>query len=172
MFLMFCLRRPDVLPVGDLGVQKGLIRWVLAAHDALPASKKKRKGNPEFAADLDNVDQVDPHGDGEIDTLVQPTSTPPPVDRPGRPLTPITPNTSGRVNATLHTPGAPHAPPTPVTPAETIEVPSKQLLPPAPETFLAPVKADPAWDAHRIAPLSEGLTIESLKTRLSGKKVK
>lgn len=30
MFALFSLRRPDVLPVGDLGVQKGLIKWLLA----------------------------------------------------------------------------------------------------------------------------------------------
>lgn len=44
MFLMFSLRRPDVLPVGDLGVQKGLLRWFLAAHGALPQSTRVAKG--------------------------------------------------------------------------------------------------------------------------------
>lgn len=29
---MFSLRRPDILPVGDLGVQRGLLRWFLALH--------------------------------------------------------------------------------------------------------------------------------------------
>ena len=42
MFLMFSLRRPDVLPVGDLGVQKGLLRWFLAAHGSLPESTKAK----------------------------------------------------------------------------------------------------------------------------------
>ncbi|OCF41889.1 hypothetical protein I317_04299 [Kwoniella heveanensis CBS 569] len=46
MFLMFSLRRPDVLAVGDLGVQKGLLRWFLSAHDALPPSTPK-KGTPK-----------------------------------------------------------------------------------------------------------------------------
>lgn len=32
MFLIFSLRRPDILPVGDLGVQKGLLKWVLSAY--------------------------------------------------------------------------------------------------------------------------------------------
>ncbi|KAI5889661.1 DNA glycosylase [Schizophyllum commune H4-8] len=32
MFAMFSLRRPNILPVGDLGVQRGLARWVLALH--------------------------------------------------------------------------------------------------------------------------------------------
>ncbi|KAH8990587.1 DNA glycosylase [Lactarius akahatsu] len=32
MFAIFSLRRPDILPVGDLGVQRGLLRWVLSLH--------------------------------------------------------------------------------------------------------------------------------------------
>ncbi|KAL1682726.1 DNA glycosylase [Schizophyllum commune] len=32
MFAMFSLRRPNILPVGDLGVQRRLARWVLALH--------------------------------------------------------------------------------------------------------------------------------------------
>lgn len=32
MFAIFSLRRPNILPVGDLGVQKGLVRWFLALH--------------------------------------------------------------------------------------------------------------------------------------------
>jgi len=34
MFAIFSLRRPDILPVGDLGVQRGLARWFLALHSA------------------------------------------------------------------------------------------------------------------------------------------
>ncbi|KAI0682419.1 DNA glycosylase [Cytidiella melzeri] len=34
MFAMFSLRRPDILPVGDLGVQRGLLRWFLARHSS------------------------------------------------------------------------------------------------------------------------------------------
>lgn len=34
MFAMFSLRRPDILAVGDLGLQKGLLRWVLASHSS------------------------------------------------------------------------------------------------------------------------------------------
>jgi DNA-3-methyladenine glycosylase II len=28
IYLMFCLARPDVLPAGDLGIQKGLQRYL------------------------------------------------------------------------------------------------------------------------------------------------
>jgi DNA-3-methyladenine glycosylase II len=34
MFAIFSLRRPDVLPVGDLGVQRGMLRWFLALHSS------------------------------------------------------------------------------------------------------------------------------------------
>ncbi|CUA66632.1 DNA-3-methyladenine glycosylase II [Rhizoctonia solani] len=33
MFAMFTLRRPDVLPVGDLGTQRGLLNWVISSHE-------------------------------------------------------------------------------------------------------------------------------------------
>lgn len=172
MFLMFSLRRPDVLPVGDLGVQKGLLRWALAAHGALPASKGKGKVNPDFAAKYATVDRVDEQGNGEIDTPVKRNSTPPPPKQPGAPPTPMTPNTTSSAVGVLHTRGMPRAPPTPVTPAEMLEVPSNDLPPPTPETLLASLPSDPSWDAQRVAPQQEGLTVELLRLRLSGKKAK
>jgi hypothetical protein len=61
MFLMFSLRRPDILPVGDLGVQKGLLRWFLAAHGALPVSTRtaaagKGKGKGKGKEDVKGED--------------------------------------------------------------------------------------------------------------------
>ncbi|KAG6862247.1 hypothetical protein C0995_002178 [Termitomyces sp. Mi166 len=47
MFAIFSLRRPDILPVGDLGVQRGLAVWFLSLHSPnhnwgwTPHSKKK-----------------------------------------------------------------------------------------------------------------------------------
>ncbi|KAI0066099.1 DNA glycosylase [Artomyces pyxidatus] len=32
MFAIFSLRRPDILPAGDLGVQRGVLRWFLSLH--------------------------------------------------------------------------------------------------------------------------------------------
>lgn len=54
MFSMFSLRRPDVLGSGDLGLQKGLLRWVISSHTGenptisakkplKPKSKKEKK---------------------------------------------------------------------------------------------------------------------------------
>ncbi|PVF96773.1 DNA glycosylase [Serendipita vermifera] len=40
MFAIFSLRRPNILPVGDLGVQRGLLRWIVSQHSS-PASPVK-----------------------------------------------------------------------------------------------------------------------------------
>jgi DNA-3-methyladenine glycosylase II len=202
MFLMFSLRRPDVLPVGDLGVQKGLLRWALAAHGHLPKSKsgkvadeaRKKYGlTPKKEVVVDHVDES---GSGEIDTTVQDRAATPTRSGATLPPTPLTPTIgcSGTIApphlAALHTPGPgatrmPEMPNTPGTslappasassdikPDETLETSGKDLLPPAPETFLEPLPHNSAWDAHRAAPLNEGLSVELMKSRLSGKKAK
>ena len=46
MFLMFTLRRPDIMPVGDLGVQKGLLKWIVAAYEPfVPPATKETSAN-------------------------------------------------------------------------------------------------------------------------------
>ncbi|CAE6436090.1 unnamed protein product [Rhizoctonia solani] len=60
MFAMFSLRRPDILPVGDLGTQKGLLNWVISSHEPekfplcvnprkLPKSNEDEPEKPEEA---------------------------------------------------------------------------------------------------------------------------
>lgn len=189
MFLMFSLRRPDILAVGDLGVQKGLLRWALAAHGAMPKSTKVpnpktvekyrgKKAEPVVA------DLVNGAGEGEIDTHITSDrqNTPqPPANAHGIPPTPLTPNNSIPKVATLHTPslqmGKQQVPPTPLSPIaelkadQTLEVPANELPPPAPQELLAPPDVA-GWDAHKAVPLVEGLSVETLKSRLSGKKAK
>jgi DNA-3-methyladenine glycosylase II len=47
MFLMFTLRRPDIMPVGDLGVQKGLLKWIVAAYEPfVPPALNASTANP------------------------------------------------------------------------------------------------------------------------------
>lgn len=48
MFAIFSLRRPNILPVGDLGVQRGVLRWILTQH-ANPSSpvKLNKKSGPD-----------------------------------------------------------------------------------------------------------------------------
>lgn len=43
MLLMFALRSPDILPAGDLGVQRGIIRFYLSNAASLTVSERKRK---------------------------------------------------------------------------------------------------------------------------------
>lgn len=82
---MFSLRRPDVLPVGDLGVQKGLLRWALAAHGALPPSTKK-VGKKADASRAKYKKESTPL----MDRTVEPV-TPASKVIPGAPPTPISP---------------------------------------------------------------------------------
>ncbi|WRT66516.1 uncharacterized protein IL334_003475 [Kwoniella shivajii] len=164
MFMMFSLRRQDVLAEGDLGVQKGLLRWALSAHGALPkkavTTPKKGKGKVVKVAD------------GEMDTVVR-AVTPQREKGERLPPTPLTPTTAP---ATLHTPGPsvgtqiPPTPNSPTVPREVVEVPAATLPPPSTEEMIEPPKDD--WDPHTAAPLTDGLSVEVLKARLSGKKVK
>lgn len=45
MLLMFALRSPDILPVGDLGVQRGIVRFYLSNAASLTVSERKRKAD-------------------------------------------------------------------------------------------------------------------------------
>lgn len=58
MFSIFSLRRPDILPVGDLGVQRGLLRFILSQH-ANPGSPVKltTKAAPEDVASSKTDDE-------------------------------------------------------------------------------------------------------------------
>nr|GAT56386.1 DNA-3-methyladenine glycosidase [Mycena chlorophos] len=79
MFAIFSLRRPDILPVGDLGVQRGVLRWFLSQHSpshAFPASPtkaspKKKTAKRDKKEDTDMVSS-------EADELARPST--PPVD--------------------------------------------------------------------------------------------
>lgn len=207
MFLIFSLRRSDILPFTDLGVQKGLLRFALTAHGAFPDKDKgkfvlgaKKAAKDKERQSKDNrvvIDKVDGSGGGTLETCTTDRLTPPPsqTDAQQFPPTPHTPNDVQPRRAVLHTPNEPGSfsskpmlPPTPYTPGtdpangnnvekpvepvETLEVEEKELPPPAPEGLLEPLPDHPAWDADRIAPLTNGLSVEVLRSRWSGKKVK
>ena len=156
MFMIFSLRRADVLPVGDLGVQKGLLRWILAAHGALPSSKVKANDQTRKKYGL----AVDEKGRGELDTRVV---TPPPESS----APPQTPQVGALITA--------DAPPTPLTPGNAdvaVQVPPKTLPPDFSNNKLLHPPKDVSFDAHHCAPLPEGMSIDMLKARLGGKKAK
>jgi DNA-3-methyladenine glycosylase II len=50
MFAIFSLRRPNILPVGDLGVQRGLLRWVISQHSGPNSPVKLNKKSLAQAA--------------------------------------------------------------------------------------------------------------------------
>lgn len=50
MLLMFALRRPDIIPVGDLGVQRGMVFFYTSGRDG-PAIRERKKVKTEEAAE-------------------------------------------------------------------------------------------------------------------------
>lgn len=181
MFLIFSLRRPNIMPYTDLGVQKGLLRFALSAHGSLAGTKgkfqlkKKDKGAAKNEADGSGLGELQKEQDGR--------KTPPPQSASGLPPTPLTPSNTGVKRVTLHTPNAPGGPsvsklpPTPLSPgvgpgpSEVLVVPKAELPEPAPEDLLEPISGSD-WDADRVAPLGAGLTVELMRSRWSGKKAK
>ncbi|WWC89177.1 uncharacterized protein L201_004095 [Kwoniella dendrophila CBS 6074] len=171
MFLMFSLRRPDVLAVGDLGVQKGLLRWALSAHGALlkktVLTSKKGKGKAKVVETIQT----------DLDTVVR-ESTPEQKTSDIFPPTPSTPTSSSHP-AALVTPDdsaqtvkIPPTPNSPILPSETARIPSGTLPTPTPQSMLEPLSGNPDWNPNIAVPLPDGLTLDVLKARLAGKKVK
>ena len=190
MFLIFSLRRPNILPYTDLGVQKGLLRFALTAHGAFPESKAKgkfqlsKKKKDKEARDKTVKHEVDSAGQGELQTFIsvkgERPSTPPPRAQDGAPPTPYTPGNEATApvkRGALHTPNNPGGmtmPPTPLSPGpQELLVVQKEELPEehAPEDLLAPTGGS-SWDLLKVAPLDNGLTIELMRSRWSGKKAK
>lgn len=182
MFLIFSLRRPNILPYTDLGVQKGLLRFALTAHNAFPENKTKGKFQlSKKKKDHAVKDKVNNEGQGELETTLETTrpSTPPPqVTSDGAPPTPFTPSNEGQQTkrAALHTPNGPVpmvAPPTPISPGpqQVLEVQDNELPELAPEDLLEPTTGSD-WDPHRVAPLHAGLTLDTMRSRWGGKKAK
>lgn len=128
MFLMFTLRRPDVLPVGDLGVQKGLMKWVLAPHGVAPQTRGKEE-NPFLEP-------------GDVSSVV-------PTVEPKSP------------EAALPTDNIAFAGEPEEQRVKEEEVVKKSLL-----SF--PADGDP----DVACPLPDGFSVDVLKSRMSGKKLK
>ncbi|KAG6907658.1 hypothetical protein DXG01_007862 [Tephrocybe rancida] len=150
MFAIFSLRRPDILPVGDLGVQRGLVVWFLSLHSSkhswgwtpqkvASSSAKKGKAKKAAAASAADTDTLPAIGEdapstSNVDELPTPdiSSVPPAADE------------------------------------EAVDD-----LPSLPPTFTPSIKSTlkkPAVNEGSTPnPLPEGLTIDLLKSRLAGK---
>lgn len=97
MFMIFTLRRPNVLPCGDLGVQKGLVRWFTVVNPSIHSKKKDGKPNDTTSAPSATSVPSTPskqQGNEEDDAFTT----------PGPPI-PVTPKKSnGEVDVPLMTP--------------------------------------------------------------------
>ncbi|TFY73663.1 hypothetical protein EWM64_g10350 [Hericium alpestre] len=69
MFAIFSLRRPDIMPFGDLGVQRGVLRWFLSLHhptyrieispQKLPKDPNKDQAKPKKPKSSQAADDAD-----------------------------------------------------------------------------------------------------------------
>ncbi|KIJ39939.1 hypothetical protein M422DRAFT_32539 [Sphaerobolus stellatus SS14] len=173
MFAIFSLRRPDILPVGDLGVQRGILRWFLALHspnDAITISPKKLPKNPGNVSDDEATDKANP---SIVDTAAGPlpketmesagaeASSLPPV-----PSTPIRLKHKG-IASVPETPNA--------SPAKNgLDTGSLAVFPePFTPSINKTLRGETSQSATPEKPkLPEGLSVSVLKSRLTGKKIK
>lgn len=158
MFAIFSLRRPDILPVGDLGLQKvnlcifgscqvltqpdkkGLLRWILSSHNGtnITISPRKLAQQPQPGASEQDVSSL------------------PPIPH-------LTPN-SNTSNSVVQA----------VTDLVRSQTPLKLLTSPTniPSAQGSPV-ADKSQESATVPfVLPDGITLAILKSRFDGKKVK
>ena len=148
MFAIFSLRRPDILPVGDLGVQRGVIRWFLSLHSpkhSFTLSPKKLPKAPSAEPDEGGTDAATSvSANAPVRALTPDASSVPPA--------PVTPKRSTvGDDAEIESPSVPSGPPQAFTPS--INRTLNKTLP----------------GEYKPPPLPAGLTVESLKARLNGK---
>jgi len=164
MFSLFSLRNPDILPVGDLGVQRGLARWALAAHS--PKDAVTLSVDDEGAADV---------GAGQIVTIGSAATTTEPdaaslLPAPGTPkqtttelpMIPETPAVSRTLAALAAAPSAASFLPTPITPSIT------RVLAAGPQ-MLDGNEGNEGEAVEAPFELPAGLTVSTLRSRLGGK---
>ncbi|KAJ3517214.1 hypothetical protein NLJ89_g655 [Agrocybe chaxingu] len=140
MFAIFSLRRPDILPVGDLGVQRGMVRWFLSLHSmahpfSISPEKVGSSANTKAKKLQGEADELPSESlaDGEKDVNM-------PVDSSSAP-----PGTSDETEDTSSIPP-------PFTPSI-----KKTLSKPA------------ATPGKPVPPLPSGIDVKLLKNRLDGK---
>ncbi|OCH95080.1 DNA glycosylase [Obba rivulosa] len=154
MFAIFSLRRPDILPVGDLGVQRGVLRWFLALHDPsyLVAISPKKLPKP-------------PSGEQEEETNSEAEESVPAPAGPARALSPD-------ASSTLPAPEVPSTPAKGKGKRATDDEPAAAMPTPFTPSINKTLNmyAGGAVNAPPPPPLPEGLTPGALRSRLDGKK--
>lgn len=152
MFAIFSLRRPNILPVGDLGVQRGMLRWFLSRHSskhAFTLSPHKLSGGQS------NDDKTKQKS---TSAMGPPPTTPALKTTPGSQLT-------GDVE--------PDNDVLPTSSESQSQLPASiESIPALPEPFTPSIDKTLEADAMNTEPLPEGLSVANLKSRLEGKKIK
>ncbi|KAF8580444.1 DNA glycosylase [Ramaria rubella] len=186
MFAMFSLRRPDILPVGDLGVQKGLIRWFLSLHcpdvplTISPKKLPKAPGSMSEAQDTTipsdfQASSIALTGSDPISSLPSIGKASPPPDISCILPMPVTPvKAKASLSYETSTPETPPGSPDKLN----LDTGSMATFP---EPFTpsinktlngrTPLNHD-GTSMQVPLPLPEGLTTTILKNRLNGKKIK
>ncbi|KAI9068248.1 DNA glycosylase [Trametes sanguinea] len=169
MFAIFSLRRPDILPVGDLGVQRGLLRWFISLHPpSHPVSLRKDKltdqdkGEP-ITISLSPSKVANSQEDESVDTM-QRVATPDASSVLPTPDAPLAPKSVAKGKEKAVAEGLPAAPalsalPDPFTPSINKTLNMTATLTGEDGDYVPP-------------PLPDGLTVAQMKSRLSGKKIK
>jgi DNA-3-methyladenine glycosylase II len=160
MFAIFSLRRSDILPVGDLGVQRGLVRWFLSLHSSshrYSISPDKLTGQPGSSSQA-------------INTTTEKNQDVLPVL--GKPKRRKSHNAETRDDELDELPVADVSS---VLPAATPHRKGKSKgsqLPSMPTPFTPSINKILHTNANGNSspPLPEGLSVEVLKSRLEGKK--
>ncbi|KAL1748677.1 DNA glycosylase [Schizophyllum fasciatum] len=154
MFAMFSLRRPNILPVGDLGVQRGLARWVLALHsekDPVGISPQKLSAQDREAQDQTSAKLASATSSSQ--------AKPKPKDKDALPD--VASMLAPKESSVLPAEGGPDG--------VSAEDEDSGLLPPPFTPSVNKVLArDP--DDGPPPPLPAGLSVPELRTRLTGKK--
>jgi DNA-3-methyladenine glycosylase II len=151
MFAIFSLRRPNILPVGDLGVQRGLLRWFISQHT-----------NPQGEVKLNKEDQVETKEEKlEEESQLPPLDTV--EDSPPQGI-PQTPKKMG-AGAPPETPRKVQLEPNVVDPRA--EGGDRLPVPFTPSISRVLQAARSEW---KPPPLPSGLSVGVMKSRLDGKK--
>ncbi|KAI4523756.1 DNA glycosylase [Schizophyllum commune Loenen D] len=155
MFAMFSLRRPNILPVGDLGVQRGLARWVLALH----SEKDPVAISPQKLSDQDREAQASAAKTASVKRGAKNK----PKDRDAVPdvASMLAPQESSVLPTEGDDPDG--------VPANVEDEDSDGPLPPPFTPSVNKVLARGAEDGPP-PPLPAGLSVTELRTRLTGKK--
>lgn len=173
MFAIFSLRRPNILPVGDLGVQRGMLRWFLSRHSSkhpftLSPHKLSGAKSDTNATERTNTSTMGPPPtpapritadsqltDAEIDNDVLPTF--------GSSSQSQTPTPAGPADQSS-------VPPAPLL--ATPSVASLKSIPALPDPFTPSIDQTLNTDPMNTEPLPDDMSVPVLKARFEGKKIK